>query len=121
MLNAKQCVVYFSPEKVFRDSPYNAGVDAALQTFVERGARVVDASVMSDGERYAAYLDAVTRPATRDKHGVRTLFGSHSSPGSQFGLGVPALLVLDEQGNAQAIYPHRESGRVVTIADALGG
>lgn len=119
MPNGKQLVLYCSPEKTFRDSPYNAGFESVLPRCVERGATVIDPSQLSNGEHYKAYSDSTNGPATRKKQRVRPVFGSHKYPGSQFGLGVPALVVLDEQGRALEIYPHMDSGRLVTIADAV--
>lgn len=119
MPNGQQLVLYFSPEKTFRNSVHNAGFELALPLCEEWGVRIVDPSQMSKEEHYKAYSDATSGPATRKKQRVRTLYGSHKYPGSQFGIGVPALVVQDEQGRALDVFPHYESGRLVTIADAM--
>lgn len=81
--------------------------------------RVVDAGELSREEREAAYHSLAVRPSVRRRYRVRRVFGTHKYPGSFFGSGVPALVVI-EDGRPVDVYPHEEQdGTIVTIEDYL--
>ena len=86
--------------------------------------RVVDAGELSREEREAAYHNLAVRPSVRRRYRVRRVFGTNKYPGSFFGSGVPALVVI-EDGRPVDVYPHEEQdGTIVTIDDylrSLGG
>jgi hypothetical protein len=55
----------------------------------------------------------------KNKNPIRLVFGSHKHSVSQFGLGVPALLVQSSSDEVVDVFPHKESERIVTINEFL--
>jgi hypothetical protein len=112
--------LYCDPDDV-NDSPANAGlreVAPLVRALQEAGMdyAVVDVSGHTREQLQDEYLRLAMRPAVTRRYRVRQIFGTHKYPGSWFGKGVPALVVL-EDGNPRDVYPHEEEGRIVTIAD----
>lgn len=118
--------LYFRPQ-VLSDAPANRGFDVetvrSLLGLLELGGvRVewVDTTTLSDEELWTNYLHAITAPAASKKHRFRQIFGSKRYPGRLFGREVPALMVYEDGANYPSdVYPHQESGRLVTIRDFL--
>lgn len=119
-----ELVLYYDRTAILKELPCNAGIDKALERIEEFRSqgidvRVVDTTRMSEQELWADYSRA-TEPSIWKKYSVRQIFGSRSRSGWLFGRGVPALLVQEPSGNAVAdVFPHNESGRIITIHDAL--
>jgi hypothetical protein len=118
--------IYFRPDTLLA-SPANRGFDLEmvrnlLGQLELNGVRVewVDTTALSEEQLIRSYLDAIMAPATSKKHRFRQIFGSKRYPGRQFGRGVPALGVYEDGAKYPSdVYPHEESGRVVTIRDFL--
>jgi hypothetical protein len=117
--------LYCDRTAILREIPCNDGVDKALERLEEfraQGidAQVVDTSHMSDEEMQANYFRAI-QPTARGKYSVRQIFGSRSRSRWLFGRGVPALVVEEPSGVVADVFPHNESGKIVTILDGLNG
>lgn len=106
------------------DRPENVGLEAAvrrLDVAPSQNVTVVDASLMSDEERFTLYLGEAV-PATRDRYKVARAFGSREHNGEDFGRRVPALIAYNLSTDVRGtdVFPHeKEDGRIVTIADGL--
>ncbi len=116
--------LYCDRAAILREIPCNEGIDKALERLDEFRAQginvqIVDTCHMSEQEIQADYIRAIL-PSVRKKYSVRQIFGSRSRSGWLFGRAVPALVVREASGEAVAdVFPHNESGRIVTIQDAL--
>lgn len=118
--------LYFRP-RVLLVAPANRGFDLAtvrslLGQLELGGVRVewVETTTLSDEELMRNYLHAIAAPAASKKHRFRQVFGSKRYPGRLFGKEVPALVVYEDGANYPSdVYPHDESGRLVTIRDFL--
>ncbi len=116
--------LYCDRTAILREIPCNDGIDKALERLEELRAQgndvqVVDTGHMSEEEIQTKYFRAI-RPSVQKKYSVRQIFGSLSRSGWLFGRGVPALVIQEPSGNAVAdVFPHNESGGIVTILDAL--
>jgi len=118
--------LYFRPN-VLLHAPANGGFDVEivrdlLGQLELNGARVewVDTTTLSDEQLITDYLSAIVPPAVSRKHRFRQIFGSKRYPGRLFGKGVPALVVYEDGADHPSdVYPHEESGRLVTIRDFL--
>jgi hypothetical protein len=96
------------PEKLLRRVK-EAGVEYSV-------ANVAD---LSREELEDLYTRLAVTPSVRKRYRVKRIFGTNKYPGSRFGKGVPALVVL-EGGRPQDVYPHEEEGgRIVTIKEYL--
>jgi len=117
-------VLYYSPAATLSGLECNKGFDKVLQRredFRRRGIdlRVVDTTAMSDHERQTEYIRAVL-PSVLKKYRIRQVFGSRRHAGFMFGRGVPALVIQVPSGEmAEDVFPHEESGRIVTIHEFL--
>jgi hypothetical protein len=117
-------VLYYDESAIYRNQECNAGIDEVLQSledFRHRGIaiRVVKTSAMSDQQLRETYFRAII-PSVYKKYRIRGIFGTHRYAGCKFGRSVPALLFQDPSGAAvEDVFPHEESGRIVTIRDAL--
>ncbi|MGI0102406.1 MAG: hypothetical protein ACREA7_07410 [Nitrosotalea sp.] len=76
---------------------------------------IVDTSKMTEKERQNAY-GKVIGPSVYNKYEVRRVFGTNRQSGLLFGKEQPALLV---EGDVWEIFPHRKSGREVSIEKFL--
>lgn len=115
-------LLYYDPAAILRTLPCNDGIDQALgrlEEFRNQGidVQLMDTTRMSEQEIQADYIRAI-QPSVRKKYTVRQTFGSRNRSGWLFGRGVPALVIQDRSGVAD-VFPHKESGRIVTINDAL--
>ena len=114
----------WSGEDEAMERPENVGLEAAvrrLNVAPSQTVTVVDASLMSDEERFTLYLGEAV-PATRDRYKVARVFGSRKHNGEDFGRRVPALIAynLNTDVRGADVFPHeKEDGRIVTIADGL--
>ena len=119
-----ELVLYCDRAAILRGLACNDGIDEVLERLEEFRSRgidmqVVDTARMSEQEIWADYIRAI-QPSVRKKYSVRQTFGSHKHSGSFFGRGVPALVIQDSSGQGVAdVFPHNESGKIVTIHDAL--
>src|SRR5260370_37758727 len=119
-----ELVLYCDRAAILRELPCNDGIDKVLERLEEFRSRGIDVKVvetarMSEQEIQANYFRAI-EPSIRKKYSVRQTFGSRSRPAWLFGRAVPALLVQDSSGQGLAdVFPHNESGTIVTIHDAL--
>src|SRR5579871_4429053 len=108
------------------ERPENADLEHALaQLEASRGSghtfTVVDASGMSERERFAIY-SAEAIPATHRKYQIRRAFGSNRHNAEDFGCAVPALIVYerDSDTTGRDVFPHQlKDGQIVTIADGV--
>jgi hypothetical protein len=106
--------------------PENEGLrqeemDRLLQRIKEAGLEysVVDTSGASRQELEDMYTQLAVTPSVRKRYGVKRIFGTNKYPGSHFGRGVPALVVL-ENGRPVDVYPHEEKGgKIMTIRDYI--
>lgn len=116
--------LYYDRTAILTGLPSNDGIDKALERIEELRAQgsdvqVVDTGRMSDEEIQANYFRAI-QPSVRKKYSIRQTFGSRKRPAWLFGRAVPALVVQEPSGEGVAdVFPHNESGRIVTILDAL--
>jgi hypothetical protein len=119
-----ELVLYCDQAAILSGLPCNDGIDKVLGRIEELRSQgldvqVVDTSKMSEQEIQANYFRAI-QPSVRKKYSVRQVFGSLSRPAWLFARGVPALVVQEPSCEAVAdVFPHKESGRIVTIQDAL--
>jgi len=116
--------LYYDPEHVLA-TPENEGLygqepDRLLGRIKEAGVeyRVIDPSKLSREELEDAYSRLAVPPSVRKRYGIKRIFGTNKYPGSHFGRGVPALVIL-EDGRPQDVFPHEEGGKVMTIKDYL--
>ena len=120
----QEYVFYCDPSVILRGLPCNAGIDEArkrIEDLCRHGVkiRVVDTAQMSDQERWTAYMGVIA-PSVMKKYPIRQVFGSRRQSGFMFGRGVPALVVQTPPGEmAEDVFPHEESGRIVTINESL--
>jgi hypothetical protein len=120
----KEFLLYCDRAAILRGLRCNAEIDKALERVEELRARgvdvkIVDTARLSEQEIQADYTRAI-QPSVTNKYSVRQMFGSRKRAGWLFGRGVPALLVQDSTGQGIAdVFPHNESGKIVTIQDAL--
>ena len=115
-----ECVLYCTASQILRGLPSNADIDAALERIegLRREGRVRVVKLRED-EILSAYARA-TAPSVEKKYSSQLVFGSLHHPGFLFGRGVPALIVQSASGDmAEEVFPHNESGRIVTIHEAL--
>jgi hypothetical protein len=118
--------LYCDRSAILKGIPCNDGIDKALERLEGLRAQgndvqVVDTGHMSEEEIQTKYFRAI-QPTARGKYSVRQIFGSLSRSGWLFGRGVPALVIQNPSGEGVAdVFPHNESGRIVTILDALNG
>jgi hypothetical protein len=114
----------FSSSIAPMDRPENAGFDLSAVEAELRSAghtvELVDASSMSDADRYSIYLDEAI-PAAGNRYRVGRPFGTNRHKGEDLGSYVPALFVSSAPGERPMdVYPHEElDGKVTTIADHL--
>jgi hypothetical protein len=119
-----ELLLYCDRSAILRGLPCNEKIDEVIERLGEFRSRGVDVTVvdttrMSEREIQDKYLRAV-QPSVRKKYSVRQVFGSRSRSGWLFGRGVPALVVKSLAGETIAdVFPHRESGRIITIHDAI--
>lgn len=79
----------------------------------------IDTSKLTEADRMRGYFDAVG-PSVLKKYKIRQVFGSRPNSGWLFGKTVPALIVIDpEKRFPEDVFPHKETGRVVTIREFL--
>lgn len=114
--------LYCDRAAILREIPCNDGIDKALERLEEFRAQgfdvqVVDTSRMSKEEIQDNYFRAI-QPSIQKKYSVRQIFGSRSHSGWLFGRAVPALVVQESQGVAD-VFPHSESGKILTVNVAL--
>jgi hypothetical protein len=116
--------LYFDPDQVLA-VPENEGMYAQdpqrlLSAVREAGVeyRVVAPSSLSREELDDLYSRLAVPPSVRKRYSIKRIFGTNKYPGSFFGRGVPALVVLDD-GRPQDVFPHEEGGKIVTIKDYL--
>jgi hypothetical protein len=116
--------LYYDPENVLA-VPENEGVYAQdperlMSAVREAGVeyRVIAPSSLSREQLDDVYNRFAVPPSVRKRYGIRRIFGTNKYPGSFFGKGVPALVVL-ENGRPQDVFPHEEGGKLVTIKDYL--
>lgn len=123
-MSKKRAILYYSPAATLTSLECNSGIDKVLKqrdTFRRQGIdlQIVDTTSMTDHERQTEYMRAV-QPSVLKKYRIRQVFGSRRNAGFMFGRGVPALLVQDSSGSvAEDVFPHEESGRLVTIHEFL--
>jgi len=124
MSEKKRAVLYYSPAATLTGLECNKGIDKVLkhrEDFRRQGIdlQFVDTTTMTDHERQTEYMRAV-QPSVLKKYRIRQVFGSRRNAGFMFGRGVPALLVHgSSSGAAEDVFPHEESGRLVTINEFL--
>ena len=117
-------LLYCNPPATYWGLECNKGIDAVLEHLEDfrpqdRALRVVDTTRMSEQELQTTYIRA-TLASVWKKYRVRGIFGTHRYAGSKFGRGVPALVIQDLSGaTVEDLFPHEESGRIVTVHDAL--
>ncbi len=117
-------LLYCDRAAILRELPSNEGIDEVLERLEEfrsRGidVKVVDTRLMGEQEIQDDYIRAI-QPSAPKKYAVRQIFGSRRHSGCLFGRGVPALVIQDPSNKAVAdVFPHKESGGIVTIHDAL--
>jgi hypothetical protein len=119
----RELTIYFDHSAILRGLPANNGIDEALDGLGQLRSRgvavkIVDTAGMSEDEIQGTYLRA-TQPSVRQKYSVRQMFGSRRRSGWLFGRAVPAMVVWGASGEAVDVFPHDETGRIVTICDAL--
>lgn len=106
------------------ERPENVGLDGALARLKKTGTHtftVIDASSMSDQERFAIYLGEAVR-ASRSRYKVGRAFGSQEHKGEDLGRAVPALIAYASDADTRGadVFPHEaKDGRIVTITDGL--
>jgi hypothetical protein len=116
-------LIWSGPDQAIK-RPENVGLDSALRRLTAASAQnvtLVDASHMSDEERFAIYIREAV-PATRSRYKVARVFGSDSHNGEDFGLRVPALIAYNSDTDLTGVdvFPHeKEDGRIVTMLDGL--
>ena len=118
-----EVAVYYDAGGGDSAQPRSLGLGEVTRRLREAGVeyRVVDGGQLSHEEREAAYHNLAVRPSVRRRYRVRRVFGTNKYPGSFFGSGVPALVVI-EDGRPVDVYPHEEQdGTIVTIDDYLRG
>ena len=106
----------------FESLPANEGFDiskikALLQQLEKLGVswEAVETSTLSDEELLELYSEAII-PAVHHRYRIRQVFGSKRNSGSNFGKGIPALVVYEPgQRHPSHVYPHRAEERIVTI------
>jgi hypothetical protein len=114
-----ECVLYCTASQILRGLPSNADIDAALERIEElRREGTVRVVKLREDEVHSAYVRA-TAPSVEKQYSSQLVFGSLHHPGFLFGRGVPALIVQSASGTIADIFPHRKSGRIVTIYEAL--
>lgn len=80
---------------------------------------VIDVSDLPREELEDVYTRVAVLPSVRKRYRIRHIFGTNKYPGSFFGKGVPALVVV-ENGRPQDVYPHEEAGgKIVTVKEYL--
>lgn len=98
---------------------YPEGASGLMTKLGEAGVAysAIDVSGLARHEREDLYTRLAVTPSVRRRYRVKRIFGTNKYPGSRFGKGVPALVVL-EDGRPQDVYPHEEEGgKVVTIKE----
>jgi hypothetical protein len=115
-----ECVFYCAPSQILRGLPYNADIDAALDRIEDlRRQGKVQVVKLKEDEIQDVYLRAIA-PSVEKKYSIQQVFGNLHHPGFLFGRGVPALIVQSASGTTvEDVFPHKESGRIVTIHEAL--
>lgn len=107
---------------IWADDPRNGQLTSLwprLSDLCRSGALTdIDTSGMSDDERFSEYLKCLW-PTAKHHYRVRTVFGTNRYPAVFFGKQVPALLLLDDEGLAQDVFPHQMRGAYITIAQGL--
>jgi hypothetical protein len=111
---------YCTPSQILRALPSNSDIDATLERIEElRREGTVRVVKLREDEVHSAYVRA-TAPSVEKKYSSQLVFGSLHHPGFLFGRGVPALIVQSASGAmVEEVFPHKESGRIVTIHEAL--
>jgi hypothetical protein len=123
-----KCRLYYDatdPSTTWKDVEPDWGLEAILARLKEfkrtKNLEVFDTSTLTREERSKAYIQAVV-PSVLKKYRIRKIFGSQRHSGSAFGLGVPALLVYEDDSETPTdVYPHENLGRIVTISEFLTG
>lgn len=124
MKTKKRAVLYHSPAATLGSLECNKGIDKVLkhlEDFRRQGIdfQVVDTTTMPEHERQTEYIRAVL-PSVLKKYRIRQVFGSRRNAGFMFGRGVPALVVYGPSSTVpEDVFPHEESGRMVTINESL--
>ena len=115
-----ECVFYCAPSQILRGLPHNADIDAALDRIEDlRRQGKVRVVKLKEDEIQEVYLRAIA-PSVEKKYSIQQVFGNRHHPGFLFGRGVPALIFQSASGiTAEDVFPHKESGRIVTIHEAL--
>jgi hypothetical protein len=119
-----------APEDVSHQLGQNARYDperviAALSELREQGhsVKLLDGRALGDDERQTLIKDVLVPFMLHSKKGERAfhVFGSRNPRyrWSQFGTGVPALIVYDQDGSPIGAYPHAVGDGCYTIADYL--
>jgi len=119
----KEALLYCDRAAILRSLPCNDGIDEVLDRLEELRSqgvdvKVVDTTRMTEQEIQSDYIKAI-QPSVRRKYAVRQTFGSRGRSGWLFGRGVPALVVRDISGGIVDVFPHMESGRLVTVRTAF--
>ena len=114
-----ECVFYCTASQILRRLPCNADIDFALARIedLRRQGKLWVAKPRED-EVHEVYVRAGALSVEK-KYSTRLVFGSLHHPSFLFGRGVPALIVHSASGTMSDIFPHWESGRIVTIHEAL--
>ncbi|MGC2493271.1 hypothetical protein [Candidatus Binatus sp.] len=119
----KQSALYYNaddPSGVFPAVPVNRGIAevlASLGKLQQAGLRVINTARMTDDDRTRDYFGVIVGPVTRKHYRVRVCFGRS---GASFGRGVPALVVWNDDGLVEDVYPHENKemrGQYITISD----
>lgn len=123
-IHAMNYVFYCDRSAILRGLPCNAGIEEALKGIEDLRrhgvkVRIVDTAQISTDELQTAYMGIIT-PSVMKKYPIRQIFGSRRQSGFMFGRGVPALVVYGPSSTVQEdVFPHEESGRIVTINEIL--
>lgn len=81
--------------------------------------KLIDLRGKNKGEIFELYLKGIG-PCLRKKYQIRTVFGSHKHPATEFGTRVPALFVYEGQDfHPCDVFPHISKGKEVGIEQGL--
>jgi hypothetical protein len=81
--------------------------------------QLFDTRALTEKDRVDMYITNAMWPAAKRHYEVKPMFGTGRYTGLFFGSQVPALVVVADSGEVLDIYPHRKSGREVTIREVL--
>ena len=112
--------IEFYYDKTSSDKTQVASINKLLEKQKQSGNEVclIDTSDLSKAEIFELYSKAWA-PSVVKKYKIRTVFGSHRNPGTNFGK-VPALLVYEKGSDyAVDVFPHDKHGKLETIESFL--